>query len=163
MDRGSWQAVVHGVTKSGTRLSDFHTYIVIMQKHILKVQRVRHDWATELTGVQKPDSAPLFLAPTAQPPFIGLSCSKLEKAMTSHSSTFAWKIPWTEEPGRLQSMRSRIVGHDWAPSLWLFTFMYWRRKWQPTPVFLPRESQGRWSLMGHHMWGHKESNRTEAT
>ena len=41
----------------------------------------------------------------------------VEKAMASHSSTLAWKIPWTEEPGRLQSMGSRRVGHDWATSL----------------------------------------------
>jgi len=66
-----------------------------------------------------------------------------EKAMAPHSSTPAWKIPWTEEPGRLQSMGSLRVGHDWATSLSLFTFMHWRRKWQPTPVFLPGESQGR--------------------
>ena len=64
-------------------------------------------------------------------------------AMAPHSSTLAWKIPWTEEPGGLQSMGSRRVGHDWATSLLLFTFMHWRRKWQPTPVFLPGESQGR--------------------
>ena len=50
-----------------------------------------------------------------------------------------------EEPGRLQSMGSLRVGHDWATSLWLFTFVHWRRKWQPTPVFLPGESQGRGS------------------
>ena len=56
---------------------------------------------------------------------------------------YAWKIPWTEEPGGLQSMGSLRVGHDWATSLSLFTFMHWRRKWQPTPVFLPGESQGR--------------------
>ena len=48
-----------------------------------------------------------------------------------------------EEPGRLQSMGSLRVGHDWVTSLSLFTFMHWRRKWQPTPVFLPGESQGR--------------------
>ena len=71
-----------------------------------------------------------------------------EKAMASHSSTLAWKIPWTEEPGRLQSMGSLRVGHDWATSFSLFTFMHWRRKWQPTPVLLPGESQGRGSLMG---------------
>ena len=63
--------------------------------------------------------------------------------MASHSSTLAWKIPWMEEPGKLQSMGSLGVGHNWAPSLSLFTFMRWRRKWQPTPVFLPREFQGR--------------------
>ena len=67
----------------------------------------------------------------------------LEKAMAPHSSTLAWKIPWTEEPGALQSMGSLRVGHDWATSLSLFTFMHWRRKWRPTPVFLPGESQGR--------------------
>ena len=66
----------------------------------------------------------------------------LEKAMAPHSSTLAWKIPWTEEPGGLQSVESRRVRHDWATSLWLFTFMHWRRKWQPTPVVLPGESHG---------------------
>ena len=53
-----------------------------------------------------------------------------EKAMAPHSSTLAWKIPWMEEPGRLQSMESLRVGHDWVTSLSLFTFMHWRRKWQ---------------------------------
>ena len=62
--------------------------------------------------------------------------------MAPHSSTLAWKIPWTKEPGRLQSMGSLRVGHDWATSLSLFTFLHWRRTWQPTPVFLPGESQG---------------------
>ena len=66
-----------------------------------------------------------------------------EKAMTPHSSTPAWKIPWTEEPGGLQSRGLLRVGHNWATSLSLLTFMRWRRKWQPTPVFLPGESQGR--------------------
>ena len=70
-----------------------------------------------------------------------------EKAMAPHSSTLAWKIPWMQEPGRLQSMRSLRVGHDWATSLSLFTSMHWRRKWQPTPVFLPGESQGRWAAV----------------
>ena len=63
-------------------------------------------------------------------------------------STFSWKIPWTEEPGRLQSMGSLRVRHNGATSLSLFTFMHWRRKWQLTPVFLPGESQGRGSLVG---------------
>ena len=67
--------------------------------------------------------------------------------MAPHSSTLAWRIPWAEEPGRLQSMGSLGVGHDWATSLSLSAFMHWRRKWQPTPVFLPGESQGQgaWS------------------
>ena len=73
--------------------------------------------------------------------------------MAPHSSTLAWKIPWTEEPGRLQTMGSWRVGHDWVTSLSLFPFMHWRRKWQPTPVFLPGESQGRGSLVGCHLVG----------
>ena len=84
-----------------------------------------------------------------------------EKAMTT--STLAWQIPWTEEPGGLQSMGSLGVGHNWATSLSLFTFMHWRRKWQPTPVFLPGESQGRGSLVGCHPWGHTELDMTEST
>ena len=73
--------------------------------------------------------------------------------MAPNSSTLVWKIPWTEEPGGLQSMGSLRVGHDWATSFSLFTFTHWRRKWQPTPVFLPGESQGRGSLVGFRLWG----------
>ena len=82
----------------------------------------------------------------------------LEKAMAPHSSTLAWKIPWMEEPGRLQSMGSLRVRQDWATSLSLFTFIHWRRKWQPTPMFLPGESQGWGSLVGCRLWGHTESD-----
>ena len=83
--------------------------------------------------------------------------------VATHSSTLAWQIPWTEEPGRLQSMGSIGVRHDWTTSLSLFTFMHWRRKWQPTPVFVPGESQGRGSLVGCCLWGRTESDMTEAT
>ena len=76
-----------------------------------------------------------------------------EKAMATHSSTLAWKIPWTEGPGRPQSMGLLGVGHDGATSLSLFTFTHWRRKRQPIPVFLPGESQGRGSLVGCRLWG----------
>ena len=134
----------------------------------------------------------------------------------------AWKIPWTEESGELQSMGLQRdmteqligwlilsirqntvfgfvgfvfnywtngsplqcprlensmdrgawwaavhgvtrVGHDWATSLSHFTFMLWRRKQQPTPVFLPGESQGQGSLVGCHLWGRTESGTTEVT
>ena len=68
----------------------------------------------------------------------------LKKEMATHSSTLAWKIPWTEEPGRLQSMGLQRVGHDWATWLGLAC----RRKRQPTPVFLPGKSYGRRSLSG---------------
>ena len=84
-------------------------------------------------------------------------------AMAPHSSTLAWKISWTEEPGRLQSIGSLRVRHDWATSLSPVTFIHWRRKWQPTPVFLPGESQGRGSLVGCRLWGRTESDTTEVT
>ena len=60
-------------------------------------------------------------------------------------------------------MGSLWVRHDRATSLSLFTFMHWRRKWQPTPVFLPGESQGRGSLVGCCLQGHTELDTTEAT
>ena len=73
-------------------------------------------------------------------------------------------------PGNSHGRRSLVgcmgslrVGHDGATSLSLSTFMHWRRKWQPTPVFLPGESQGQESLVGCRLWGHTESDMTEAT
>ena len=86
-----------------------------------------------------------------------------EKAMAPHSSTLAWKIPWTEEPGGLQSMGLLRVRHNFT-----FTFHFHAlenacRKWQPTPVFLLGESQGWGSLVGCHLWGRTELDMTEVT
>ena len=70
--------------------------------------------------------------------------------MAPHSNTLAWKIPWTEEPGRLQSMGSLRVGHDWATSLSLFTFMHWRKKWQPLQCSClenPRDGGAWWAAV----------------
>ena len=64
---------------------------------------------------------------------------------------------WSPKPLALR------VGHDWATSLSIFTFMHWRRQWQPTPVFLPGESQGWGSLVGCCLWGRAESDTTEVT
>ena len=83
--------------------------------------------------------------------------------MATHSYTLARKIPWTEEPGGPQSMGSLRVGYDSATSLSLFTFMHWRRKWQPSPEFLPGESQGQGSLVSCRLWGRTELDTTEAT
>ena len=77
------------------------------------------------------------------------TCSP-EKAMAIHSNTLAWKIPWTEQPGGLQSTGSLRVGDDWATSLSLFTFMHWRRKWQPTPCSCledPRDGGAWWGAV----------------
>ena len=82
--------------------------------------------------------------------------------MAPHSSTLAWKIPWMEEPGRLQSMGLLRVGHDWATSLSLFTFTHWRRKWQPLQCSClenPGSGEpGGLPSMGTHRVGHDWSD-----
>ena len=83
--------------------------------------------------------------------------------MRTYSSALTWKILWTEEPGRLQSMELIRVRHDWATSLSFFTFMHWGRKWQPIPVFLPGKSQERGSLVGYCLWGRTELYTNEVT
>ena len=83
--------------------------------------------------------------------------------MAPHSSTLAWKIPWMEEPGRLSPWGHEESDTTGRLHFHFFTFMRWRRKWQPIPVFLPGESQGRGSLVGCRLWGHTESDTTEAT
>ena len=95
----------------------------------------------------------------------------LEKATATHASILAWRITQTEEPGRLQSIGSHRDGHDkqlsthahrnLASQKWVyFKVLFWRRKWQPIPVFLPGESHGRRSLVGYSPWGLKESVTT---
>ena len=107
----------------------------------------------------------------------------LEKGMATHSSALAWRIPWTEEPGRLQSMGSQELdmtewlthssstGFPGGPSgkeptcqgrrcrtlgfeRWVWK-IFWRRKWQLIPVFLPGKLHGQRSLEGYSPWGHK--------
>ena len=77
-------------------------------------------------------------------------CLHWRESMVPHSSTLAWKIPWMEEPGRLQCMGSLRVRHDWATSLSLFTFMHWRRKWQPLQCSCledPRDRGAYWAAI----------------
>ena len=125
--------------------------------------------------------------------------------MATHSSTLAWKIPWTEDcspwgleesdtterlhfhfslshigegngnPLQYSCPENPMDGGAWWAAVhgvaksrirlsdFTFTFTHWRRKWQPTPVFLPGESQGRGSLVGCRLWGHTELDTTEAT
>ena len=85
----------------------------------------------------------------------------LEKEMVTHSSVLAWRIPGTGEPGRLPSMGSHRVGHNWSDLAAAAAARYWRRQWQPTPVLLPGKSHGRRSLVGYSAWGRKESGTTE--
>ena len=112
--------------------------------------------------------------------------------MANHSSILAWKIPWMEKPRRLQSMGWQRVRHSWVTSLFILHYgLPWslsgkestcqcrrhkrcgfdpwvgkincRRKWQPTPVFLPGRSHGQKSLMGYSSWGHKRAGHNLVT
>ena len=116
----------------------------------------------------------------------------LEEGMATHSRILAWRIPWTEEPGGLQSMGSQRVGYDFSDLAHMHvspvvgfcgglggkesTCQYrrcrfdpwvrkipWRREWQPTPVFLPGESHGQRSLAGYSPGGCKALDKTEVT
>ena len=74
----------------------------------------------------------------------------VEKAMAPHSSTLSWKIPWTEEPGGLQSMGSLRVGHNWATSLSLFTFMHGEGNGNPLQCSClenPRDGEAWWAAV----------------
>ena len=80
-------------------------------------QRVRHDWVTPLWAslvAQMVKRLPAVQKTRVQS--LGQE-EPLEKEMATHSSTLAWKISWTEDPGRLQSMVLQRVRHDWATSL----------------------------------------------
>ena len=105
-------------------------------------------WWTVLSSILVGKSVLLGLphCPLWVSAFSGLLNQKSGEGNGTPLSTLAWKIPWTEEPGRLQSMGSQRVGHDWATSFSLFTFMHWRRKWQPTPK---EGGPGRLLSMGH--------------
>ena len=61
--------------------------------------------------------------------FIDFLMMVMEKEMAPHSSILAWRIPWTEEPGGLQSTGSKRVGHDWTTSFLLFTFILTDVRW----------------------------------
>ena len=84
----------------------------------------------------------------------------LEKEMATHSSTLVWKIPWVEEPGRLQSMGSQRVGHDWATSLSFSIVPFGEGNGNPLQ-FLPGESHGQRGLVGYSLWGYKELDMTK--
>ena len=148
---------VQGTLK--TLLQHHSSKALILQCSASFIVQLSHPYMT--TGKTIALTLRTFVGKVTSLLFNTLSKFVLEKPMAPHSSILAWKIPWTEEPVRLQSMGSLRVWHDWATLL--FTFMDWRRKWQPTPVFLPGESQGRGSLVGCCLWGCTELDMTEVT
>ena len=146
MDREAWRAAIHGVAKSWTQLSDWTE--LKSGSDCQGKNREQGEVGGECWGIPGGNGCRKEGWIKRNLPWQPRIRSwKSRKCVGEFTSTLAWKIPWVEEPGRLQSMGSWRVGHDWATSLSLFTFMHWRRKWQPTPVFLPGESQGQGSLV----------------
>ena len=91
----------------------------------------------------------------------------LENRRATHSSILAWRIPWAEDPGGLPRWRSKAPTCQCRrPKRPGFNFWVrkipWRKKSQPTPVFLPGESHRQRSLVGYSLWGRKESDTTES-
>ena len=107
MDRGAWRAMVHGVARVGYNLvtkpspppaSPSRVLRASLEAQMVKnLPAVRETWIRSL-GHEDP----------------------LEKRMATHSSILAWKIPWTEEPGRLQFTGLQWVGHGWATNTFTF-------------------------------------------
>ena len=163
MDGGAWWAVVHGVAKSQTPLRDF---TFTLHFHALEKEMATHSsiLAWRIPGTEEPGGLPSMGSHRVGHNWSDLAAAAAEgRAIALHSSMLAWKMPWTEEPGGLKSMGSLRVRHDWGTSLSFFTFMHWRRKWQPTPVFSSGESQGQGSLVDCRLWGLTESDTTEVT
>ena len=138
-------AAVHGVTKSWTWVSKFtfifhfHTLEKEMATHSsvlawripgtgepgglpsMGSHRIGHDWS-DLAAVAAAVFQMVNYLPIIQETWV-LSLGKkdpLEKGMATHSSIPAWRIPWTEEPGRLQSMGSQRVRYDWVTNAFIF-------------------------------------------
>ena len=161
------ESIYHACTTTHTHTLEYYLTLKKKSKEILSFATswmvlegiMLNKISQRMTKLNKPNSMVSLIC--------GLFLSQIhwnkEKAMAPHSSTLVGKShgqrslegcsPW----GRWGSDTTE------ATSLSVFTFMHWRRKWQPTPVFLPGESQGRGSLVGCCPWGHTESDTTEAT
>ena len=122
--------------------------------------RVFHVFASSVPQV--PRAPPMVPQETCLSPGLMVRIWERSVGNGTHSSTVAWKIPWKEEPGGLQSMGS-LSQTQLSDVTFTYTFMHWRRKRQPTPVFLPGDSQGWGSLVGCRLWGRTESDMTEVT
>ena len=121
MNREDWQAIVHGVAKSQTRLGD-------QVQHSTRTMRGASLVAQMLKNLPAMQETQVLSLGREDP---------LEKGISTHSSVLAWKIPWTEEPGGLQSIGLQRVSHDWVTNTHTHTTM---RTWTVASIniFCPR-------------------------
>ena len=159
MDRGAWWAAVHGVARSRTRLSDF-TFTFHFHASEKEIATHSSVLAWRIPGTGEPGGLPSMGSHRVGHDWSDLAAMALDgegngtplqySCLENHIDRGAW---WAAVHGVAKS-QTRLSD---------FTFMHWRRKWQPIPVFLPGESQGWGRLVGCCLWGRTESDTTEAT
>jgi len=167
MDRGAWWATVHGVAKSWTRLSNFtslHFTVYRLLTHYLSKERIQSFLSHPLiilfsSSLKNLEGgwASLVAQRVKHPPamqetwvqFLGQE-NPLEKEMATHSSTHDWKIPWTEEPRRLQSTGLQRVGHNQVTSL----SGWWGKTKFPIPSAASRIPKIRWTSLDDSLKKH---------
>ena len=137
MDREAWRAVVHGVAKSLTWLSDWTELSLF-----LWMVKTLRDFPN--SSVVKNPPAVQEMQKTRVQSLVWEDT--LEEGIANHSSILAWKILWTEEPGRLQSKGLQRVRHDCCCCCWVTLVMsdfVWPHRRQPTRLLRPRDSPGK--------------------
>ena len=82
---------------------------------------------------------------------------------SEHPGLISFSMDWLDLLSVQGTLKSLLQHHSSKASILLCSGFFWRRKWQPTPVFLPGESQGWGNLVGCHLWGCTQSDTTEAT
>ena len=136
MDREAWHAAVDGVTKSRTRLNWLTEGWGVEAGGVgwrrIKGMMFRHSFFWGWWNILKLTGASLVAQMVKNLPamqetqvwFLGQE-DPLEKGMSTHSSILAWRIPWTEESGGLQSMGSEKVGHNWTTFIFFSNWLWW--------------------------------------
>ena len=171
MDRGAWWAKVYRVTKNWTQLSMHALLLLLLLSRFSRVRLCETPWtvahqAPPSMGFSRQEywSAVPLPSPSTHAQDITKSNATFFAVATGLEKV---SFHFSPKERQCQSVLKLLLNCThltrWVTSLSLFTFMHWRRTWQPTPVFLPGESQGRGTLVGCYLWGRTESDTTKVT